>query len=490
MRNGILVLLFLCLAIPSFALRVFIDHQTYYSSETGSYIEFAFAFNSKSMSPKKAEDGLYYCNAKCVIALILPHSDSIVKVLSVNAKSDPSLTNSVEDFMIIERLRVPTGNFTLDFLISDENNPTEQGLYHQEEISISNLSQGSFFSDISFVSAYTPTVEANAFSKAGYDLLPYVSNYYPSSINSMILYGECYNSNLVIGKNTSFAFAIEITDKLDHPISNTKRILRAESGEIVPFIHSIDIKDLPSGEYKVKIEMLDRSGNVVCSKRRPFSRNKIEDPKDTFTPPLALDVSNTFAGRYTNSDSLYQHILCLSPIAESVERNTITNVLLNADIQTRQSFMYTFWARRSPENPEAAWRNYYADVLAVQQEFGTKIKAGWQTDRGRVYLQYGKPNTRIVKNNDPDYWPFEIWHYYTTNTGMRDRRFLFYNTSLTSDKELLHSDIPSEIQNYDWKNLVRSRRMNDPTSVGRNSTNQNSDPYSRDELEDLWYNPH
>jgi GWxTD domain-containing protein len=182
--------------------------------------------------------------------------------------------------------------------------------------------------------------------------------------------------------------------------------------------------------------------------------------------------------------------MCLSPIAESVERNTITNVLLNADIQTRQSFMYTFWARRSPENPEAAWRNYYADVLAVQQEFGTKIKAGWQTDRGRVYLQYGKPNTRIVKNNDPDYWPFEIWHYYTTNTGMRDRRFLFYNTSLTSDKELLHSDIPSEVQNYDWKNLVRSRRMNDPTSVGRNSTNQNSDPYSRDELEDLWYNPH
>ena len=115
------MLLFLCLAIPSFALRVFIDHQSYYSEEAGSYIEFAFAFNAKSMSPKKAEDGFYYCNAKCVIALILPHSDSIVKVLSVNAKSDPSLTNSVEDFMVIERLRVPEGNFTLDFLISDLN---------------------------------------------------------------------------------------------------------------------------------------------------------------------------------------------------------------------------------------------------------------------------------------------------------------------------------------------------------------------------------
>ena len=165
MRNGILVLLLLFFAAPSFALRVFIDHQTYYSAETGSYIEFAFAFNSKSMTPQKADDGFYYCNAKCVIALILPHSDSIVKVLSVNAKSDPSLTNSVEDFMVIERLRVPEGNFTLDFLISDLNNTDEQELYHQEEISISNLSQGSFFSDISFVSAYTQRFKPMPFPK-------------------------------------------------------------------------------------------------------------------------------------------------------------------------------------------------------------------------------------------------------------------------------------------------------------------------------------
>jgi hypothetical protein len=56
--------------------------------------------------------------------------------------------------------------------------------------------------------------------------------------------------------------------------------------------------------------------------------------------------------------------------------------------------------------------------------------------------------------------------------------------------ELLHSDIPNEIRNFDWKNLVRSRQMNDPSSVGRIGNNQNIDPYSGDELEDLWYNPH
>jgi GWxTD domain-containing protein len=489
MRIGLIVLLF-SLSLSSWAMRVFIDHQTYYSPETGSYIEFAFSFDAKSMIARKDELGKYFCKAKCTVALIDSKSDSIVKVLSINAQSEKSITNLVENFMVVERMTVPDGQYILEFNLSDLNNLEDKGLLHQEEINISHLSQGSFISDLAFISAFTPTIETNAFSKGGYDFIPYVSNYYPSTINSMIIYGECYNSNLVIGKKTSFAFAIEITDNLDKPIPDYKRIIRAESNDIVPFIHSFDIKNLPSGEYKLKVEMLDRSGNVVCTKKRNFTRNKISDEKNGFEPPLALDVANTFVGRYINSDSLYQHILSLSPIAESVERSTISNVLQNADLQTRQSFMYTFWIRRAPENPDLAWKNYYTDVLAVQQEFGTKIKAGWQTDRGRVYLQYGKPSTRIVKNNDPDYWPFEIWHYYTTNNGMRDRRFLFYNTSLTSDKELLHSDILSEVQNYDWKNLVRSRRMNDPTSVGRNSSNQNSDPYSRDELEDLWYNPH
>jgi hypothetical protein len=56
--------------------------------------------------------------------------------------------------------------------------------------------------------------------------------------------------------------------------------------------------------------------------------------------------------------------------------------------------------------------------------------------------------------------------------------------------EILHTDLPNETKNYDWKNLVRSRQMNDPASTGRLGNNQGQDPFSGDELEDLWYNPH
>ena len=486
MRQLILLISVFFISWNALAVRVFIDHQTFYSSETGPYIEVVFSFEGKSMKAVKNSDGQYIAQAKCNV--ILSQGNKVFQFAKFNASSTPSIIPTASDFMSVERFPLADGIYQLEIEISDANDSISEPLKHTEAIEISHLSEGCFFSEIAYVSALSNTIQENAFSKAGYDLIPYVSNYYPTSLNGLILYVELYNSRKLLGKQVSFAYTVCVTDALQNEIPATKRIIRAEAVEILPILHTIDISNLLTGDYKVKLEMLDREGKVVCTQYRKFTRNKTLE--NTYTPPSSLDISNTFVVRYENNDSLYAHIQSCLPIAESVERNTIDNILQNTDLRTRQSFMYTFWYRRNSINPEKAWNDYYQDVRAVQKEFGTKIKAGWQTDRGRVYLQYGKPSTRIVRNNDPDYWPFEIWHYYTTNTGLRDRRFLFYNTTLNYDMELLHSDIPNEVRNFDWKNLVRSRQMNDPSSTGRIGNNQNQDPYSGDELEDLWYNPH
>ncbi len=486
MRQLTLFTLGLFLSMNALAVRVFIDHQTFYNSETGPYLEVVFSFEGKSMKSVKTSGGQYIAQAKCNV--FISQGTQVFQFAKFNANSTPSLLPKATDFMSVERFPLADGTYEMTVEVADANDSLAAPLVHTEKIEISHLSEGCFFSDIAFISAFTNTMQENAFSKAGYDLIPYVSNYYPTSLDGLILYAELYNSRKLLGKKISFAYALCITDALQNEIPNSKRIIRAEAEDVLPLLQTLDISNLTTGEYKVKLEMLDREGKVVCTQFRNFTRNKILE--DTYTPPSSQDLSNTFVAKYTNSDSLYAHIRSCLPIAESVERNTIDNVLKNLDLKTRQSFMYTFWYRRNSTNPEKAWNDYYKDVLAVQKEFGTRIKEGWQTDRGRVYLQYGKPSTRIVRNNDPDYWPFEIWHYYTTNTGLRDRRFLFYNTSLNYDMELLHSDIPNEVRNFDWKNLVRSRQMSDPTSTGRIGNNQDRDPYSGDELEDLWYNPH
>jgi hypothetical protein len=90
-----------------------------------------------------------------------------------------------------------------------------------------------------------------------------------------------------------------------------------------------------------------------------------------------------------------------------------------------------------------------------------------------------------------DYWPFEIWHYYETDNNLHNRRFLFYDTTLMGDLELLHSDVPGEAKNFNWLDMVRSRpaalNMSD---ASRNNANQRTDTNSRDEIENLWFSPH
>jgi GWxTD domain-containing protein len=202
-------------------------------------------------------------------------------------------------------------------------------------------------------------------------------------------------------------------------------------------------------------------------------------------------VSLSFASRFTNPDSLRQILFYHIPIAKDVDRDAIDRQIPTADLNTMQSFFYSFWWKRNPENPEAAWLDYEKSIKVVKDNFETRIKKGWQTDRGRVYLQYGPPNTRIVRNNEVDYWPFEIWHYYSTDNNLHNRRFLFYDTTLMGDMDLLHSDVPEETKNFNWKEMVRSRptALNMGDSSIRNANNR-TDTNSRDEIENLWYSPH
>jgi GWxTD domain-containing protein len=94
-----------------------------------------------------------------------------------------------------------------------------------------------------------------------------------------------------------------------------------------------------------------------------------------------------------------------------------------------QQFFFNFWVQRNQANPEGAWKNYFNLVLGVEKEFGSIYKKGYETDRGRVYLQYGSPNQRNVETLNPWTFPYEIWHYYTANQ-QSNLKFVFYTRDL------------------------------------------------------------
>jgi len=89
----------------------------------------------------------------------------------------------------------------------------------------------------------------------------------------------------------------------------------------------------------------------------------------------------------------------------------------------------------------------------VDFEYNSGFGYGFETDRGHVYLKYGKPDEVIFEENEPSAPPYEIWFYTTfPATHQANVRFLFYNPTLAHNAfTLLHSTANGEVNNDLWE---------------------------------------
>ena len=94
--------------------------------------------------------------------------------------------------------------------------------------------------------------------------------------------------------------------------------------------------------------------------------------------------------------------------------------------EERENFIEQFWRRRdpNPDTEENEYREeYYERIAYANEKFASGIP-GWKTDRGRVYIAWGKPDSVESHPSGGSYdrpsyegggatttYPFEIWFY-------------------------------------------------------------------------------
>ncbi len=94
--------------------------------------------------------------------------------------------------------------------------------------------------------------------------------------------------------------------------------------------------------------------------------------------------------------------------------------------EERDQFIENFWLRRNPnpDSPENEYREEHYARIAYANEHFAAGKPGWKTDRGHIYIAYGKPDSIDSHPSGGSYerpmdegggntstFPFEIWHY-------------------------------------------------------------------------------
>jgi GWxTD domain-containing protein len=94
--------------------------------------------------------------------------------------------------------------------------------------------------------------------------------------------------------------------------------------------------------------------------------------------------------------------------------------------EERDQFIENFWLRRNPnpDSPENEFREEHYARIAYANEHFAAGKPGWRTDRGHIYIAFGKPDSIDSHPSGGSYerpieegggntstFPFEIWHY-------------------------------------------------------------------------------
>jgi len=102
--------------------------------------------------------------------------------------------------------------------------------------------------------------------------------------------------------------------------------------------------------------------------------------------------------------------------------------------EDRQEVYSAFWKGRDPvpstERNEAE-QEYFSRVEYSNRHFGSIVE-GWKSDRGRIYIQYGRPDEVEKHPFEIDRYPYEIWYYYTSGY-----RFVFVDEHNLGRYELM-----------------------------------------------------
>ena len=171
---------------------------------------------------------------------------------------------------------------------------------------------------------------------------------------------------------------------------------------------------------------------------------------------------------YTNmsKEELNYSLRAISAIVYEPKKSVMNFMIKEAPIQAQRKFLLDYWKEFAPTSPELSYHKYMEVAKAIDIEYNNNVGYGFETDRGYMFLRYGKPNNVLSVDAEPDSYPYEIWYYnYLKETNQTNVRFIFYNKTLVhNDYAILHSTCIGERQNPQWEVELYRKGLEVPNS--------------------------
>lgn len=445
MKNYLLSLTFIIAASTSFALDASLSYATFKSPQ-GNYIEIYLHIIGQSVSFIPQADSTQQ-KAELEVTILFEQNSQIIK-FDKYLLSSPLAARPI-DFIDLKRYGLENGTYQLKVKIQDQNTPENQKEYTKElsvEYGNSPLQQ----SDIQLLASYNKADSESPFNKSGFYLEPLPYNFYGRRASVLSFYNEIYGSDQAIGVDFMVSYSIE---KIENQKGNLVMIRhkRQSPHPVNPILMQFDISKLESGNYNLIVEVRDRTKQLLSKKSVFFQRSNPFLEKEKIEL-VDVNLEEEFVKKLTLKQLEYS-LRALTPNLPQSDVEVVNTMLKEKNEEGLRLYLFSFWTKENPTNPEFSYQRYMEVAAAIDKEFKSGFRYGFETDRGYTYMKYGQPNDITRKEEEPSAPPYEIWSYNEfPRTNQNNVRFIFYNPSLApGDFVLLHSTATGEINNPQWQ---------------------------------------
>ncbi|MDA3844394.1 MAG: GWxTD domain-containing protein [Candidatus Kapabacteria bacterium] len=357
----------------------------------------------------------------------------------------------------LKSFNLQPGTYLVNIDISDKNDSTTMA---SAKLRIkTDKTNWPHLSDIQLAREVSPTATSEikwnpSFIKSGYYVVPNPELIYIGNKMPLKSYIEIYNTKSMVEGDITLTYAI-----LD---AGKREIVRVPTeispvSDIMIHLNEANISVLPTGVYYLQAELkYNNSGETqtMSSFKKFYVLNKEIPPELNipFTENLSFETSE-FATM--TEEQISREFAMASCIASSNEIELYKELFLT---EAKQKFMYRFWKLRDTDTSTAVNERLrdYKELVKYTNKFFCygMMKDGWKTDRGRVYLQYGKP-TQIDRNSrEGTLRAYETWFYGEIQGGIS---FVFVDVNGFGNPILVHSTSMSEIWDGNWfRNYVET----------------------------------
>lgn len=432
-------------------LHIFTDYSLFKYSDTKSILELYFSVNQRDLSYITAE-GNFLGQANIDIQIQDKSNDKIVYENSVGLQSKVKDTNKTvlaNKLIGQQNLTLPASEYVLKILGYDNNDKTKKDSSTYEFTVVTFDSSKTCISDLELATNIMKSDDTKSiFYKYGLEITPNPDALFGMNLNHLRYYFEIYSINKNFPGDSIFLEATVIDKSNNILMKYTKH----EKPKHTAFVEtgSFNTDSLNSDSYILKIKLIDLVSGYYVEKEKKFyvyniSKNissNVDEEKDYLLSEYKTMSLEKLEDEYNKA--IY--------IRTSLETDNFKKL---KDLDEKRKFMFNFWKKRridqgSPVNTYKL--DYFKKVNEANLWYKQGFMDGWKSDKGRIYIIYGKPSEIDNHPNESESKAYEIWTYSNVQGGAVCV-FAEYDLG-TGVYYLVHSTIRGEFRDDDWRDKL------------------------------------